>query len=81
MSDRDTEFAAIRRRLPTARVVPSSIFVVPLSVLVVASVFGEFGQAAVTVGFVLAEAIVLYVGYGALTRIVSPTVRKKLAGT
>jgi len=34
--------------------------------------------AAGTVGFVLAEALVLYVGYGALTRIASPAARELL---
>lgn len=81
MSDRNDEFAAVRRRLSTVQDVPMSILVVPLSVLLVASVFGEFGQATATVGFVLAEAIVLYGGYGALTRVVSPTVRDILLGT
>ncbi|MCL7418247.1 MAG: hypothetical protein M8354_10465 [Halalkalicoccus sp.] len=52
-----------------------------LVVLLVATVFGAFGQAATTVGFVLAEALVLYAGYGALTRLLTSTVRELLVGT
>jgi hypothetical protein len=52
--------------------------VVPLSVLLVASVFGEFGRAAATVGFVLAEALVLYVGYGVLIHVAGPVAREIL---
>ncbi|WP_449405248.1 DUF7512 family protein [Halorarum salinum] len=37
-------------------------------------------QATATVGIVLAEAIVLYVGYGALTQISGPTVHEWLGG-
>ncbi|MGM0389475.1 MAG: DUF7512 family protein [Natrinema limicola] len=81
MSDRNDGFAPIRQRLSTARVVPARIFVVPLSVLLVASVVGEFGQAVATVGFVLAEALVLYVGCGVLMRVVSPAARKILVST
>ncbi|MFD1562181.1 hypothetical protein ACFR99_01165 [Haloarchaeobius amylolyticus] len=78
MSNRNDGFVAVGWWLSTARVVPSSIFVVPLSVLLVASVFGEFGQAAATVGFVLAEALVLYVGYGILMHVASPAAREIL---
>ncbi|WP_425494497.1 DUF7512 family protein [Natronosalvus halobius] len=42
--------------------------------MLVASAFDEFGQAGATVGFVLAEALVLYVGYGALVRVASPAI-------
>ncbi|MDZ5811702.1 hypothetical protein U4E84_10155 [Halorubrum sp. AD140] len=55
-----------------------SIFLVPLSVLLVASVFGEFGQAVATIGFVLTEALVLYVGYGVLIHVAGPATRKIL---
>lgn len=37
-------------------------------------------QAAVTVGIVFLQAIVLYVGYGALTRFAQPTVLDALGG-
>lgn len=37
-------------------------------------------QAVAIVGVVLAEAIALYVGYGALTQIVSPPIRETLEG-
>lgn len=77
MSDRDAEFAAVRRVL-TARVVLWGILVVPLGVLLVTSAFSEFGQAGATVGFVLAEALVLYIGYGTLAWVASPAVREIL---
>ncbi|WP_425499260.1 DUF7512 family protein [Natronosalvus rutilus] len=44
-------------------------------------VFSESGQAAATVGFVLVEALVLYVGYGALARVASPAAREILVRT
>ncbi len=37
-------------------------------------------QAATLVGIVLVEAMVLYVGYGALTAAVGPSVRKAIGG-
>ncbi|SHL62635.1 MULTISPECIES: DUF7512 family protein [Halobacteriales] len=37
-------------------------------------------QAAAQIGLVLAESIVLYVGYGALTQAVGPTVLDTLGG-
>ncbi|WP_455429438.1 DUF7512 family protein [Natronorubrum halophilum] len=46
-----------------------------------APVFGESGEAAATVGYILAEALVLYVGYGALTRVTSPAARELLVNT
>ncbi|WP_457852049.1 DUF7512 family protein [Halalkalicoccus salilacus] len=46
--------------------------------MLVAPVFSESGQAVATVGYVLAEALVLYVGYGALARIASPAARELL---
>ncbi len=39
---------------------------------------GEPGRAAVTVGIVSAEAIALYVGYGALARAADPAIRERL---
>lgn len=48
-----------------------------LGLALVAPVLG--GPAAGTVGIVLAEAVVLYVGYGALARALDPTVRELLA--
>lgn len=39
---------------------------------------GGPGDAGVTVGLVLAEALVLYAGYGALTRVAAPAVRAAL---
>lgn len=80
MNDRNDQFAPVRWRLSTDRTIPI-ILAIPLSVLLVATVFGAFGQAATTVGFVLAEAFVLYVGYGALTRLVSSTASELLVGT
>ncbi|SEW31423.1 DUF7512 family protein [Natrinema salifodinae] len=41
---------------------------------------GGSAQAAMTVGLVLAEAIALYVGYGAMTRLAGPTARNALRG-
>nr|WP_276255782.1 hypothetical protein [Halovivax sp. TS33] len=78
MSDRDAEFASDVWRLSAVRVALLSIMVVLLSALLVALVSSESGQAAATVGFVLAEALVLYVGYGALMRIASPSARELL---
>ncbi|WP_449411972.1 DUF7512 family protein [Natronorubrum aibiense] len=52
-----------------------------MSVLLVAPVLGESGQAAATVGYVLAEALVLYVGYGALARVASPVARDIFVST
>ena len=41
---------------------------------------GPTGRALADVGTVLAEAIVLYVGYGAVTSALSGTVRRALGG-
>lgn len=79
MSDRDAEFVAVQWASPVWVVL--GILVVSLSVLVITSAFSEFGQACATVGFVLAEALVLYVGYGTLTRVASPAVREILVST
>ncbi|UHQ98815.1 hypothetical protein HYG81_21880 (plasmid) [Natrinema zhouii] len=80
MSDRDAEFAAVQR-VSTAGVVLLGRLVVSLSVLLVGPVFSESGQAAATVGYILAEALVLYVGYGALARVASPVAREILVST
>ena len=80
MNDQDAEFAAVRR-VSTGWIALMSILAVSLSALLVAPVFGESGQAAATVGYVLAEALVLYVGYGALARVASPAAREILAST
>lgn len=41
---------------------------------------GSSAQAVATIGLVLAEAITLYLGYGAVTRIVSPAALELLGG-
>lgn len=41
---------------------------------------GGSAQAVATIGVVLAEAVTLYVGYGAVTRIASPAVIELLGG-
>jgi hypothetical protein len=41
---------------------------------------GSSTQAVVTIGVVLTEAIVLYVGYGAVTRLASPAALELLGG-
>ena len=81
MSDWDTEFAAGGCQSSIAWIVLLCILVVPLSVLLIAPVFSESGQAVATVGYVLAEALMLYAGYGALTRIASPATREILVST
>ncbi|ADB59923.1 hypothetical protein Htur_1031 [Haloterrigena turkmenica DSM 5511] len=78
MSDRDAEFPAFGRRSVTDWIVLVSILVGALSVLLVAPAVGESGEAAATLGYILAEALVLYVGYGVLMRVASPTAREIL---
>lgn len=80
MNDQDVEFAVVMGRSSTVWIVLMSTMMIPLSVLLVAPVFGESGQAVATVGLILVEALVLYVGYGALTRIASPIARELLVG-
>lgn len=80
MNDRNTGWTAVWQ-VSTGWIVLMSLLTASLSVLLVAPVFGESGQAAATVGLVLAEALVLYVGYGALARIVSPAAREILVST
>ncbi|WP_457590066.1 DUF7512 family protein [Halalkalicoccus salilacus] len=43
-------------------------------------ILGSSAQAVATIGLVLAEAITLYVGYGAVTRLASPTALELLGG-
>ncbi len=74
MSDHHDESAAVPWGLPTVQVILVSLMVALLGALLVAPSFGESGQAVATVGLVLAEAITLYVGYGALMRVASPAV-------
>lgn len=81
MIDRAAGFAAGSGQGSTARGRPTSTSVILLSALLVASMLGAFGHAATTVGYVLAEALLLYVGYGTLARIASPAVREILAST
>nr|WP_121742356.1 hypothetical protein [Natronorubrum halophilum] len=81
MNDRNVELPAFGRQLATVLVVLLSTTVVALSVPLIAPVFGESGEAAATVGYILAEALVLYVGYGALTRVTSPAARELLVNT
>lgn len=80
MGDRDAGFAAILWRFATAGVVLTSMLV-PLGVLLAAPAIGASRPAVVTVGYVLAEALLLYVGYGALLRVVSPAAREILGST
>ncbi|QLG26017.1 hypothetical protein HUG10_06230 [Halorarum halophilum] len=80
MSDRDAGFAAVWR-VSTASNVLLGVLVLSLSVLLIGPVFNESGRAAATVGYVLAEALVLYVGYGALARVASPAAREILVST
>ncbi|WP_222920487.1 hypothetical protein [Natrinema sp. SYSU A 869] len=78
MTDWYAEFGIALQQVPTAHATLPRIFVILLSALLAISVVSESGQAAGTVGFVLAEALVLYVGYGVLMRIASPTARELL---
>lgn len=43
-------------------------------------ILGGSSEAVATIGFVLAEAILLYGGYGAVIRLVGPTARIVLEG-
>lgn len=43
-------------------------------------ILGSSAQAVVIVGFVLTEAIILYLGYGAVTRLMSPAALDLLGG-
>ena len=78
MSDHRDKPTAVPLRLSTDQVILVRMMVASLGVLLVASTLGGSGEAIATVGLILAEAIVLYVGYGALTRVVSPAARELL---
>lgn len=90
MSEFESETVGDPRRPPTARVVLVSILGVAVGVLLVAAavpvirdtltVSGGTIQALAIVGVVLAEAIALYVCYGALIAIVEPSIRELLGG-
>ena len=80
MNDRHTECTAVCQ-VSTDWIVLMSVLSVSLSALLIAPAFGESGQAVATGGFVSTEALVLYVGYGALTRVANSAVRKILAST
>lgn len=79
-TDQDANSPTDRWRSSTARIALTSTIVVMLSALLVELSSGT-GQAASTVGFVLVEALLLYVGYGTLTKIASPSVHELLTGT
>ena len=81
MSDWDAEFAADGCQSSIAWIGLLYILVVLLSVLLVGPVFSESRHAVATVGYILAEALVLYAGYGALVRIASPATREILVST
>ncbi|WP_083898887.1 DUF7512 family protein [Natronococcus jeotgali] len=81
MTDWDAESPATGCRLSASWVVLISLTVVSLSLLSVAPILGESGQAVTTVGYVLAEALVLYVGYGVLAWVANPVARKILVST
>nr|WP_312908305.1 hypothetical protein [Natronosalvus caseinilyticus] len=90
MSKFESESVGAPQRPSTARVVFVSILGVSVGVLLVAATFPVIRdtytvpsgtvQALTVVGLVLAEAIVLYVGYGALVAIVKPSIRELLGG-
>lgn len=90
MNKFEGESARTPRRPPTTHVVLVSVPSVPFGVLLVIPVFPVIRdmlavqsgtvQAVAIVGIVLAEAIGLYVGYGALTAIVKPSIRELLGG-
>lgn len=80
MSDLD-ESAVVWWCSSTDRVILMSLIVMPLGVLLGVPALGKSGLAAGTVGLILVEALVLYVGYGILTRVVSPTIRERLLST
>lgn len=90
MSKFESETIGAPRRPSTARVVFVSIFGVSVSVLLVAAAVAAIRdmqtapsgtvQGLTIVGFVLAEAIALHVGYGALAAIVEPSIRELSGG-
>ncbi|WP_226007492.1 DUF7512 family protein [Natrinema salinisoli] len=90
MSELERETIGAPRRPSTARVVFVSSLWVSVGVLLVAAaipltrdtlpVQSGTVQAMTVVGVVLAEAIVLHVGYGALVAFVEPPIRELLDG-
>ena len=78
MDDHHDKGTSVPLRLSTDQVILVSMMVASLGILLVASALGGSGGAIATVGLILAEAIVLYVGYGALTRVISPAARELL---
>lgn len=78
MSDREGEPAAVSWRASTVQVALVSVMMVVVLGSLLEPSLGESGRAAVTVGIVSAEAIALYVGYGALARAADPAVRERL---
>lgn len=90
MSEFENETIGAPWRPSTTHVVLVSILAVSFGVLLAApassavrdTLTGRSGtvQAVAIVGVVLAEAIVLYVGYGALVAVVEPSIRELLGG-
>lgn len=90
MSKLESETTGAPRRPSTARVAFVGLLGVSVGVLLVAAavpvvrdtrpVSGGTVQAMTIVGVVLAEAIALHVGYGALAAIVGPSIRELLGG-
>lgn len=79
MSDHDDESAAVLWQSSTLQIIlMSTMMMMSLDVLFVTPASNGPELAAATVGFVLAEALMLYVGYGALARIASPSARELL---
>ncbi|WP_440766750.1 DUF7512 family protein [Natronorubrum sp. DTA7] len=78
MSDREGEPAAVSWRASTVQVTLVSVMIVVALGSPLEPSLGEPGRAAVTVGIVSAEAIALYVGYGALARAADPAIRERL---
>lgn len=72
--------AGVSRWSPAVPVALVCVSVVALGGLAVVPVPDGAGLAAATVGLVLAEAVVLHVGYGALAHIASPAVRDLTGG-
>nr|WP_306059613.1 hypothetical protein [Natronococcus sp. AD5] len=77
MSDHE-ESVVVWKQSPAVQTALASILVALLGILLVASAPSGSRPAIATVGLVLTEALVLYVGYGALTRVVSPAARELL---
>lgn len=90
MKKSEGETAGTPRRPPTPHVVLVSLLAVSFGVLLVTPVLPVIRdalavqsgavQATATLSVVLVEAIVLYVGYGALVAFVEPSMRELLSG-